>query len=96
MYSVPKLTCDIVRLQPLTDVFTKCLEAESIHRSSIVSHLQNESNMRNDMIQLMKNDLEFRKQQSRISNKSDQLLSLIAAGIPFAQAQKYVSEQFKN
>lgn len=86
------LTYLFAHIQPVCDVFTKALEAESAHRANMMIHLQNESNMRKDMIQHMQNELSFRQDQAKISNKNDQLLVLIAAGIPFAQAQTYVSK----
>ena len=83
-------------MQPLTEVLTKALETESTHRGDMMTHMKNESALRGNMISFLQSDLQFRKEQARITNKSDQLLTLIAAGIPFAQAQKYVSEEFKN
>ena len=46
------------------------------------------------MVQHMKNDLEFRRTQARQNNKMDSLLALISTGVPFAEAQAFVTKEF--
>ena len=68
-------------LSGITNVLESSLKVEKQHRDRINT--------------LMLAQLKFRKQQSIESNSHDKLMGLLAAGVPFQEAQKHVSEQKK-
>ena len=66
-------------LQPLTKVLEQQILANAAHQQQMAA--------------LAAADLAFRRQSSARAAKTDTLLSLLAAGVSFGDAQKYVAAQ---
>ena len=75
-----------IGLGGITKVLSESLVSEDQHRKNMHQLMINELSFRKDQ-------LLFRKQQAIITNSSDELLSLVAAGVPFKQAQEHVTKQ---
>ena len=85
MYSTRKTTPNrksallAAALQPLTKVLEQQILANAAHQQQMAA--------------LAAADLAFRRQSSARAAKTDTLLSLLAAGVSFGDAQKYVAAQ---